>query len=314
MEKPKLLFIESLWCDQDQETGITNAEHYLWNTYKAYGGEFEKFHFDQWFAEQGTPGDAELLKVVSDYQPDVVFLDWHLGSPQNPTPETLREIHTVRKIPVIAIWWDHVWNAHIKCADMLQYWVDLNVVVDSAAFFPVVQEKKKYIFLWTPQDKKLYHNGEKIHDVGFYGRIERKPGRREIIEKLLKDIPDFQFGGGRREGRQVSKEEYARLYRDTAMVVNFSGSNSGYPQLVGRTMEATLSGCLLLEEKGKETAGLFRPGIDYVEWKGYDDLVDKIRYYRAHREERQKIAQSGCDRATKYYNSDAWWDTVLRAL
>lgn len=312
MAKPKILFIESLYLDQNKEAGITNAEHYLWNTYSNYGGEWDRFSFDEHIFTTGEPGDGACLDKIEEYKPDLIFLDWHLGSNINPTPETLREIYTVRKIPVVTIWWDHVWAAHRKMAEMIQYWVDLNVVVDTSCFYSDVQEPEKYIFLWTPQDKNLYYPEPKQFDIGFYGRI-KKPARTEIVERLKADVPDFVHDGGRRES-PIPKEEYAKKYRQTAMVVNFSESNSRECQLVGRVMEAILSGCLLLEQKSVEAEGMFRPGIDYVEWENYDDLLEKIRYFKQHGDELKKIAMSGYARAAKYYNSDVWWDIVLRGV
>jgi len=308
----KMLFIESLWLDQNKEVGVTNSEHYLWNTWKQYAGEenFKLFSFDEYLDKHGEPGDRACLELVEEWKPDAVFLDWHIGSDKNPTPDTLREIHN--KIPIIEIWWDHLWNAHIIVGEMIQYWVNLNVVVDTSAFFKQVNEPDKYLFLWTPQDKNLYYPGDKYIDAGFYGRV-KKCDREKIIEGLKTEIPGFVHAGGRKE-HPFSRDEYAKAYCNTAMVVNFSSSKSGMPQLVGRTIEATLAGCLLLEEKNPETAGMFEPGKEYVEWENYEDLKNKIKYYTEHRDERKAIADAGCARATKYYNSNVWWDTVMRAL
>ena len=310
-----MLFIESLWLDQKEEFGIINAEHNLWNTWKQYAGEdkFQRFSFDEYFKRNNAPGDKACLELVESWKPDIILLDWHIGSKLNPTPETLREIHNKKKTPVVAVWWDHLWKAHITIGDMLQYWIDLNVVVDTSAFFNQVNEPNKFLFLWTPQDKNLYHYCEdKYVESGFYGRL-KKCERENIILKVHEAIPEFNFAGGRRE-KPFARDEYAKAYRHTAMVVNFSSSQSGMPQLVGRTLEATLSNCLLLEEANPETRGMFKVDEEFVEWKTADELIEKIKYYTQHWEERKKIAKAGCDRATKYYNSNIWWDTVVRAV
>ena len=307
MDKPYALFISSKWLDQDEERGISNAEHYLWGTYPY---ESDVFHFDEYRKVNGKPGDKALLERIDKRKPDIIILDYHLDSELNPTDETLREISHNRRIPVIAVWWDHVWEFHLQEADRIGNYIDLNVVVDSSAFFNKVREPERHIFLWTPQSD-MYYPEEKTIPVGFYGRL-KKVGRKEAIEALSK-IKGFKHDGGRKE-KPLTKEQYAELYRKTGIVINFSEGRTAYSQLVGRVIEATQSGCLLMEQANPETKGMFIPGKEYVEWDGVEDLVEKVEYYLAHPGEREKIALCGHSKCQKRYSAERWWRIVFDSL
>ena len=79
-------------------------------------------------------------------------------------------------------------------------------------------------------------------------------------------------------------------------------------------MEVTLSGSLLLESKNAETPRFFTPMSDYVVFDSKEDLLDKVRYYLEHEDERQQIAWNGHQKALKEYNHDIFWDRVIAKL
>lgn len=313
MEKPnKVLFIECKYCDAEPKHGITNAEHYLWNTLDLMGIESRKFHFDEYFFERGLPGDSDLIKLCKEFKPDMILLDWQNGSEHNPTMQSLHYMNYILRIPIVAIWWDHIWDVHIRSAEQIKPFVDLNVVVDAGMFWPRVVNSDTYLFLWTPEDPNFYHDDKKDVPISFIGRIG-KPGRKQIVSRL-EEIEGFVHAGGQRENF-LTKEEYAKAYRRSKIAVNFSQSKiDGISQMVGHTMEATQSGCMLLEQDNQETAGMFVPYVDYVPWKDEDDLILKAKYYTEHEDERKEIAKNGNEKAIKYYNSDQWWNRVFDGL
>jgi hypothetical protein len=60
-----------------------------------------------------------------------------------------------------------------------------------------------------------------------------------------------------------------------------------------RLYEATGVGTLLLTDAKSDLATLFEPGIEVVAYAGEDELVDAVRHYLAHDDERTAIAQAG---------------------
>jgi spore maturation protein CgeB len=57
--------------------------------------------------------------------------------------------------------------------------------------------------------------------------------------------------------------------------------------------EATGVGALLMTESATNLPDFFEPGREVVPYDSVDDLVDKIRYFLAHEEERRRIAAEG---------------------
>ena len=60
-----------------------------------------------------------------------------------------------------------------------------------------------------------------------------------------------------------------------------------------RLFEATGVGALLVTESARNLPGLFTPGEEVVTYDSPDDLVEKVRHYAAHPDERIAIAAAG---------------------
>ena len=303
------------WINAKPELGIVNQSHHLWGSLEATGlTKQSNFHFDDYFIRHNTLGDGALLELCMETRPNLLFLDWQHGLSYNPKLETLYIISHKLKIPIVAVWWDHVWDLHIKTAESLQEYINLNVVADTSAFFHKVSQPEKYLLLWTPQDPRIFYTSNEKRDISlnFMGRTA-KAGRQEAVDALKEANLGLYHPGGKHEDR-LSLEEYASIFRRSKIAVNFSGSFSGQKQLVGRVMETLLSGAMLLEEDNPETAGLFQPMVDYVPFTNSKDLVNKAKYYLEHDDERMAIAKSGCQKATILYNNRVFWRTIFYHL
>ena len=60
-----------------------------------------------------------------------------------------------------------------------------------------------------------------------------------------------------------------------------------------RLFEATAMGALVLTEAAANLSELFEPGAEVVTYEGVDDLIEKIRHYLDHEDERRAIAAAG---------------------
>ncbi|MBM4053784.1 MAG: tetratricopeptide repeat protein [Planctomycetes bacterium] len=313
--KPHVLFVGPKWINAKPELGIVNQSHHLWGSLEATGlTEQSNFHFDNFFITHNKIGDGALLELCLKTKPNLLFLDWQHGLSYNPKIETLQIINHKMKIPIVVVWWDHVWDIHIKTADSIQEYVNLNVVADTGTFFHKVSHPEKYLLLWTPQDQRIFYSTNEERDIPicFMGRTN-KIGRQEAVNALKTANIGLYHPGGQHEDR-LSLEEYASIFRRSKIAVNFSGSFSGHKQLVGRVMEITLSGALLLEENNPETAGLFQPMIDYIPFTSIEDMVNKAKYYLEHDEERTIIAKNGYQKAVSFYSNRIFWETIFSHL
>ncbi len=116
--------------------------------------------------------------------------------------------------------------------------------------------------------------------------------------------------GGQRE-EKLSPHQYAELIRRTKIGLNFSLSPAMFHQTKGRVFEILASGSMLLEFKNPATESLLTNGVDYVDFNSSHELIDKIRYYVEHEDERLKIANQGYETYQKKYTAQIFWDTIM---
>lgn len=315
----KMLYIGTKWCDADPACGISPCD--VPDTFEATGlGESTWFAFDEFHRENGgKAGDDALIKLCEDNKYDFIVLDW-MGNyiKINPVPRTLDILSHKLNIPMIGIWWDTVYADNIRRAETLLDFCKFHIVTEGCFIFYIVKDPSRYLGLWPPRNQKLFYDaGEKQRDIplSFIGGLER-PGvdRGAKIEKLRKQGKvDIFHSGGQRTKTKISFEKYASLIRRSKISLNFPVGR-GVSQLNARTMEAMLSGSMLLEDLNLETLRLFTPGIDYIAFSGHNDLVSKCKDYMNNDEERIKIAQSGYNRVTKYHNARVFWEKVINRL
>jgi hypothetical protein len=72
-----------------------------------------------------------------------------------------------------------------------------------------------------------------------------------------------------------------------------------------RLYEATGSGALLVTDSARLLDSLFDVGREVVEYSGADDLVEKVRHYLEHDDERVAIARAGQQRTLREHTYEA---------
>lgn len=121
----------------------------------------------------------------------------------------------------------------------------------------------------------------KKYDISFIGHINSE-NRIEALDRIYKEIPNFFYG-------QRLFEQAAEIYSQSKIVFNISINND----LNMRTFEGMSTKSFMLTSYNEEVASVFEDGKHLVLYKSLDEAVEKARYYLAHDEEREKIAQSG---------------------
>jgi spore maturation protein CgeB len=94
----------------------------------------------------------------------------------------------------------------------------------------------------------------------------------------------------------VAEEEKAKAFRAGRIVLN-TFSHKETDGVNCRLFEATGCGGFVLTENGPTVRDFFEPGREVAVFDSRKELVDQVRYYLAHAEERQEIADRGCQRA-----------------
>lgn len=149
---------------------------------------------------------------------------------------------------------------------------------------------------------------EKDIDVLFVGDTT-KPGRMETLELLRSNgIGVRIFGAGSPEG-WVPFERFSELFCRSRIVLNFSRvaascwMNRDEPligrvrQNTGRLLETALAGVFCLTEYSPSLDSLLRPGEEIAVFHNRHELLEKVRYYLAHADEREQMARKAHERA-----------------
>lgn len=121
----------------------------------------------------------------------------------------------------------------------------------------------------------------KKFDVCFIGHVN-SPNREEALDRLFTEIPNFDYG-------QALFEHAASRFGNAKIGFNYSMLDD----LNMRTFEIMATGTMLLTNWIPTIEEVFEDGKHLVLYRSLDEMVDKVKYYLAHDEERERIAQAG---------------------
>lgn len=146
-------------------------------------------------------------------------------------------------------------------------------------------------------------------DFSFIGNWSSK--KQRVMEEVLNRLPHFsckiwgpeswlKLDSSCRhayKGQPLMGLEYAKAIQLSKINVALlsearRGASSG-DQTTTRTFEIPASGGFMLHERTGEAMQLFAEDRDCVYFSDTDELVEKIRYYLAHDDERRRIAAAG---------------------
>ena len=155
---------------------------------------------------------------------------------------------------------------------------------------------------------------EKKYDISFIGQPHGN--RRKLITFLREAGVDVLcFGHGWPEGR-VSHDQMIEIFSTSRLNLNPSNSSTALdkPQIKGRVFEVPGCGGFLLTEPAAHLDHYLEPGRECVVYESGDDLVDKVRYYLAHEEERKAIELAGEARVLRDHTYDTRFAAIFAAM
>lgn len=155
---------------------------------------------------------------------------------------------------------------------------------------------------------------EKTVDVSFVGQCY---GNRPGITRRLAEagISVEAFGYGWPAG-PLSMEEMVRMYSKSRINLGFGGVDAHEETfcLKGRDFEIPMSGGLYLTERHPELERVFIPGKEIAVYRGFDDLLAKIRHLLAHPEEAEAIRLAGFRRARREHTWEMRFERVFALM
>jgi len=305
----------------DGSKGPSIEEFLLDNTLQvANAGTADTFF---WETDSGTfpRGDWALLEKCRAVRPDVIVLSsYEPGYPPQPSVETIRLLRKVWNIPIVAVWWDTCYEGFWPSIQPIMPFVDVHVIPDNPLmnFFTAATRQRyggRFLALWEAMDPHIYNNPGLPRDVevAFLGQVAGyRSVRMPYVQHLLEhNVPLLSSLSNRAE--QPSHAEYQDVLKRTKIGLNFSQSVHS-DQLKSRVFETMSCGALLMENDNPQTRCYFTPMQDYVTFDSPADLLEKIRYYLAHDEERAEIAARGEQKVNTRYDSAHFWKAITDKL
>lgn len=314
--KPRVLFVSERWCETlHPDYGETNSAHNLWNTLDASGlAERHHFFIDEHFLHHGERCDTAFLASCRTIVPDLIVLSPIIHEPQLlPRIGTIDAIRIELGVPVVALWFDSAWPHSMRLSNELDPIVDLHVALDSTrAYRALAVRPERFLCLWTPRDTVLFRDAGETRnfDVSFAGSVSQYPDRRAALDHLAASGIRVHVTGGQRQTTRLPPGDYAAVYQRSRITLNFPGAGDR-TQCKGRVFEAMLCGAMLLEGRNPETEQWFDPMLDFVPFDDHRDLVDKVRHFVSHDEERAEVAARGHAKASRLYTGTTFWRAIL---
>ena len=234
------------------------------------------------------------LARIQEYSPDWIFIT----GARTFTPVQLRAFAKVAKLVI--------WDADGIHQRTQRYWDALRGIPDVIISSSIGKAKHlvdyahKVVFIpqfWDSVYQKVTVIPEIKHDVIFIGSSDFSQRRKNWLLNLNEELSISSRG---RIPNLTAKCAYGTNMANAyaAHRISFDIQREYVtPMECGtsdRMFKAMGCGVLYITYPIKGIERLFTPGKHFVEYDGtYDDLVNKIKYYLEHKEEREKIAVEG---------------------
>jgi spore maturation protein CgeB len=308
------------------------------------------FPFDVIMRERGREAmNRELVYTVQELQPDVCFFVLFTDEISQETIRTVTE-----KSGAVTLNWfgDDHWRFrnYSRYWAPLFHWI---ITTDSAAVEKyaaigctnVIKSQWGFNHFLVADHAVGYE-----FDVTFVGQVHSH--RREMVEQICRaGINVWCWGRGWNNGR-LDDESSRRVYRQSRINLNFTDSSVKFgwkplmkvlitrradgrfisnspgvmldslaillcdrrPQIKGRNFEIPGWGGFLLTPMVDNLGEYYRAGEEVATFDGVSDLIDKVRYYLSHDEERERIRIAGQQRTLHDHTYEKRFRDVFHAM
>lgn len=289
--------------------------------------EVEQFWFKEWEANKDEPIDWELFQKCASYKPDVVicYAWWMYSEFERARGNTaLITFYLIRKllgIKVVAYLFDQ-YNKHFTETDILVKFCDLAYTHEHQKYFlGYTAHPEKHFKTFAPCSPKFFERdplAPREIPISFVGGVKGYLGneREEGIAALkAAGINIFQPGGRSKDQKKLSNQEYADIFKNSQICLNWSRHITGdWFQAKGRIFEVLSSGALLMCQQCEEVDDFITPNVHYVPFSSSNELVEKAKYYMKNHEARVAIATAGHNHLLKNYRADIEWNRTIEQI
>jgi spore maturation protein CgeB len=144
--------------------------------------------------------------------------------------------------------------------------------------------------------------------------------KRRIQERIALP-PTAERRLARAAGASLAYEDLIKMYSRSKISLGFS--TTGYAryrdrhkirQVHLRDFEAPMSGAFYFVEHQEELEEFYEPGREIITYGSREELLEKVRYYLAHDDERERIRLAGYERAQRDHTWERRFDQLFSTV
>ena len=249
--------------------------------------------------------ERQVKKLIRNEKPDLFF---HMHCTDEVSPELASYIADESDAISVVFFSDDDWRLQDSLAIAHRYQVAVTTCQEAVEEY---QQRGMTNVVYAPYacHPDLYYPVEgraKEYDVTFIGQAYR--GRPELVRWLKEQGVNIRLWGQGWEvhpalrdiaGGFLPHQAMLEVFAQSKIVLGMSWvSGDGVTlQIKGRTFEYAACRAFQLTTYDKRLKALFEEGEEIVFYRDRQDLLDKIRHYLAHPDERDSVAQRGYERA-----------------
>lgn len=211
----------------------------------------------------------------------------------------------IRKEGTIVIGW--FYDDEVRFEDYSKWWtpyIDYFLTCDKEAVkkYEELGTRSLLLLVYSNMDYFKRLNLPKEYDVSFVG--SKIADRAYLVNRIKKsNIQIYAFGKGWDKG-YISFYEMLKIYNITKINLSFMKSygNNTRPQMKCKIFDICMCGGFLLCEYISGIEEFYEIDKEIICFNNIEEAVAKIKYYLSHENEREKIVQSGWERAHRDYD------------
>jgi spore maturation protein CgeB len=261
----------------------------------------------------------DLDEVISERRPAALIVDnFHPYHPEHLKQLDIYKVIRTSDGPICAYDRDfaylHAYNhvlyhspAYSRDMDMaskLHYCGAHNIDFWPFALFDVAFDSlktEKELFLQERDIDIIFIGALHLGKMPFLAKIKKAFGRRCRMHGLTSIKRNVYYNikyGFPGWIRPIAFEDYVPLYQRSKIGINLH-NRGDYTVGSYRLFDVPGNGVMQISDGGEYLNTFFEVGKEIVGYRNVDDLIDKIRYYLSHDDEREAIARNGYGRVMK---------------
>ena len=274
------------------------------------GHELISFDVGRIHREEGQRRTNEmLLEAVYRYRPELMFVVLFRNELER---ETVAEISALSETTTFNWFSDDDW----RFDNYSRHWASVFNWVATTSKVALMKYQslghKNVILTQWACNHFLYRplSLPKTYDVSFVGQLHGERGRTlNQIRRAGIDVKAWGFGAA--AGRLTTTEMIKVINQSRINLGMAAASRPGVSQIKARNFEVPGCGALLLTEYVEGLEEYYEIGKEVACYRGSNELVESIRYYLDHEDERQRVAEAGYRRTLEDHTYEKRLDEIF---